>query len=247
MTIKEIIKLIPALILNRLQTLRAKKAPERFKNMNTQDIFSEIYQKGLWGKSDDPNQPFYSGSGSHDESITVVYIQKVGAFLNSYPNKPNVADLGCGDFSVGSQLRSYCNSYVACDIVPEVIEHNKYKYKNLNVDFRVLNIITDSLPPGDIVFIRQVLQHLSNEHIKNLIPKLQASYSYLILTEHLPSSNTFPPNIDKPAGPDIRLGYNSGIFLTKPPFNLKPADEQVICETNEYGGVIRTTLYKLKQ
>ncbi len=214
--------------------------------MNTQDIFSEIYQKGLWGKSGDPSQPFYSGSGSHDKSITAVYIEKVGVFLNSYPNKPNVVDLGCGDFSVGSKLRSYCNSYVACDIVPEVIEHNKYKYKNLTVDFRVLNMITDSLPAGDIVFIRQVLQHLSNEDIKYLIPKLQASYSSLILTEHLPSSNTFLPNIDKPAGPDIRLGYNRGIVLTKPPFNLKPVDEQLICEANEYGGVIRTILYKLK-
>ena len=116
MTIKEIIKLIPQLILNRLQTLRAKKALERFKNMNTKDIFSEIYQKGLWGKSDDPNQPFYSGSGSHDESVTVVYIEKVGAFLNSYPKKLNLVDLGCGDFSVGSQLRSYCNSLVVATL-----------------------------------------------------------------------------------------------------------------------------------
>jgi SAM-dependent methyltransferase len=201
----------------------------------------------LWGKSEDPGQPFYSGSGSHDKNITSVYLEKVWAFLQNFPKAPDVVDLGCGDFSVGSQIRRYCNNYVACDVVPQLIEHNKNKYKDLNVDFRTLNLITDPLPAADIVFIRQVLQHLSNQQILKLIPKLQASYSYLVLTEHLPKSNTFPPNIDKPAGPDIRLPYNSGIVLTKPPFNLQIFDEQLMCEAEEQNGVIRTTKYMLKQ
>jgi len=214
--------------------------------MNTQEIFSEIYEKGLWGKSENPEHRYYSGSGSHDKNITTIYLSNVSEFLKKLPAVPNVVDLGCGDFSVGSKLRTYCNNYIACDIVPQLIEYNKTKYVDLNVDFRVLNLITDQLPKGDIVFIRQVLQHLSNEQIQKLIPKLHQNYRFLILTEHLPIPKLFTPNLDKPAGPDIRIGYNSGIVLTAPPFNLKTLEEHIICEPEEYDGVIRTLLYKLK-
>lgn len=244
---KEIIKaLIPNVILQKLQAVRTKKKADRFKNYSTQEIFSEVYQKGLWGKSKDPSQLYYSGSGSHDENITSVYIEKVFEFLDGFCDVPDVVDLGCGDFSIGSKIRQYCNNYVACDIVPQLIEYNRKKHKDLNVDFRILNIITDPLPIAEVVFVRQVFQHLSNEQIQKLIPKLQASYRYLVLTEHLPKSKRFTPNLDKPAGPDTRLGYNSGIVLTAPPFDLVCIDEQLICEVNESDGVIRTMIYKLK-
>jgi len=50
-----------------------------------------------------------------------------------------------------------------------------------------------------VVFIRQVLQHLSNAHILRAIPKIAASYRFLVLTEHLPLGEAFTPNLDKPA------------------------------------------------
>src|SRR5690606_31565392 len=90
-------------------------------------------------------------------------------------------------------LRMFCSDYIACDIVPDLIEFNKKKYRTHNVDFRVVDLVTDVLPAGDIVFIRQVLQHLRNSQIKQLIPKLVQNYKILILTEHLASSNAFAP------------------------------------------------------
>ena len=247
MPIKNIIKaLIPKAVLAKFNFTRTKRRAQKFENHSTQEIFSEIYHNGLWGKSADSKQRYYSGAGSHDINITTVYFDNVCAFLKTLPNKPNVVDLGCGDFSVGAQIRQYCNNYVACDIVPQLIEHNKIKYNDLNVDFRTLNLITDELPKADIVFIRQVLQHLSNDQIQKLIPKLHLSYIYLILTEHLPKSKIFTPNLDKPTGPGIRIGYDSGIVLSAEPFNLKFLHEQLICEAEIYDGVIRTILYKLK-
>jgi 2-polyprenyl-3-methyl-5-hydroxy-6-metoxy-1,4-benzoquinol methylase len=248
-SLKNIIKvLIPNFVLTIIQIIRAQKRTSRFKSQSarTQEIFSEIYEKYLWGKSENPEHGYYSGAGSHDKNITTVYLDNVGVFLKSLPTKPNVVDLGCGDFSVGSQIRAYCNNFVACDIVPQLIEHNKQKYVDLNVDFRVLNLVTDELPVGDIIFIRQVLQHLSNEQIQKIIPKLHLNYSYLFLTEHLPISKSFSRNLDMPTGPYIRLAFNSGVVLTAPPFNLKTLGEQIICEPEEAGGIIRTILYKLK-
>ena len=50
-------------------------------------------------------------------------------------------------------------------------------------------------------------------------------YKYLVITEHLPDLvykvENFLPNIDKVTGPDTRIDKNSGVILTKPPFNLK--------------------------
>jgi hypothetical protein len=245
--LKRIIKvLIPNAVLTKILSIKAKIIVSKFKCLSTQEIFSKIYEKGLWGKSENPELRYYSGSGSHDKNITTVYLDNVSAFLKGLPTMPNVVDLGCGDFSVGSQIRSYCNKYVACDIVPQLIEYNKTKYIDLNVDFRLLNLITDQLPVGDIIFIRQVLQHLSNKQIQKLIPKLYQNFSFLILTEHLPKSESFPPNLDQDTGPDIRIRYNSGIVITAPPFNLKTLKEQIVCEPEGYGGVIRTMLYQLK-
>ena len=166
--------------------------------------------------------------------------------MKSLDNKPRVVDLGCGDFSVGSQIRPHCGTYIACDVVEPLIERNKEKYRGLDVDFCALDITTDELPDGDVVFIRQVFQHLSNELIIKVLPIISSKYRYLLLTEHVPSSPTFIPNIDKPTGPDTRLANASAVVLTSPPFNLKVRRAEVLCEVLEAGSIIQTHLYQLR-
>ena len=130
--------------------------------------------------------------------LSETYITRVKEFLSTFSNKPNVVDLGCGDFSIGSKLRNYCNSYIAIDIFDELIERNKIHYKSHNVDFRVLDITKDNLPSGDICFVRQVLQHLSN---KNNGAQIRVNI-VIVLTEHLPSFEKFKSNGNY-SGPEI--------------------------------------------
>ena len=73
-----------------------------YKGLSTQEVFSKIYREGAWGASDKEGQTFYSGSGSHDSAIVSEYVASVNAFLKTLPEKPDVVDLGCGDFAVGS-------------------------------------------------------------------------------------------------------------------------------------------------
>ena len=115
----------------------------------------------------------------------------------------------------------------------------------LNVNFIEMDIITEELPLGDLVFLRQVLQHLSNKQISQIIHKLKSKYQYLVITEHLPMSKNFKPNKDKPQGPDIRLGVNSGVVLSMPPFNLKVLNQTILCEVEEGNGIIQTLVYQL--
>ena len=239
-------KFIPEAILEKYKKYLDNHFKIKYKKLTTEQLFSYIYHTEKWGKSENSENRFYSGEGSNDISITSGYIDGVNIFLESFPNKPDVVDLGCGDFVVGSKISPLCGLYIACDIVAPLIEYNKNKYQKLNVDFRTLNLNSDNLPSADVVFIRQVLQHLSNSDIKNIIPKLAQNYKYLVLTEHLPITENFIHNLDMDTGPNLRLELDSGVVLTSPPFNLEVEDKKIMFEVPLRGGVVTTTIYKLK-
>jgi SAM-dependent methyltransferase len=236
---------VPGSWVHSIQKYQGRRFTEKCADLTVQQIFSKIYDEGAWGRSGDPSQPFFSGSGSHDDKIIATYVDAVRGFLSTFPDRPDVVDLGCGDFFVGSKIRDLCGAYVACDIVPKLIEFNKKKFAGLDVDFRVVDMTSDELPGGDVVFIRQVLQHLSNEQIARAVPKVAATYKSLVLTEHLPDAPDFEPNRDKRAGPEVRTGAGSGVVLTSPPFNLEVTGERTLCQIDEFGSVIKTTLYTL--
>jgi hypothetical protein len=105
--------------------------------------------------------------------------------------------------------------------------------------------VKDDIPTGDVLILRQVLQHLSNDDISAFTQSIPRDFSYLLLTEHLPSDNDFIANRDKVSGPDIRLGIGSGVVLTKPPFNLDFKSETKLLSVPQLGGSIVTTLYEL--
>jgi hypothetical protein len=217
-------------------------------SLSPEEMFTAVYRRGHWGKSRDPASRFYSGSGSHDVAVVGAYVEAIERWMAEQHEPLNAVDLGCGDFAVGSQIRGLFTGYTACDVVPELIEHNRQRFRSLDVDFRQLDICNDPLPPGDIVFIRQVLQHLSNYDVQKVLGKVKQNYRLLILTEHLPSSEQFRPNVDHKMGRGIRLSAGSGLVITDPPFSFVATSEKVLCEVlpcDENGGLIRTTLYKL--
>ena len=219
----------------------------KYKGRPVEEIFSAIYEERKWGAKSDSD--FSSGTGSCSESVVLPYVKAVRHFLESLPSPPSVVDLGCGDFDVGMRLRPYCGRYVACDVVPALIQRNKDKYADTQVDFRCIDIIEDDLPNGDIAFLRQILQHLSNAQILKVVHKLYR-YKFLVLTEHVPASPRFPSNRDKETGGRIRLPQGSGVVITEPPFLLRARSESIICITNQsldqYPGLIKTTLYDLR-
>jgi len=248
--IKKLIKkFIPDFIFAYRQKIKIKKIRKKFLKMEKNDIFKEIYLKKLWSpESIKSSYKFYSGVGSYFPELTNDYINEIKKFLSSLPKKPDVVDLGCGDFVIGSKIREYCNNYIAVDIFDELIYFNKKKYKTLNVDFRVLDITAEELPEGEICFIRQVLQHLSNDSITDFIKAIKDKYKYLIITEHFPATNNFVANMDKPTGPDTRFYDKSAVVLTDSPFNLKVIKDTDICETtsDSIEGVLKTKILQLK-
>ncbi len=206
----------------------------------TKDVMEQVYKMKLWG---DNNSDFYSGVGSHHPDIVHPYLDALISFLTSFKNPLTVCDLGCGDFNVGKELVKYTKKYVAVDIVSDLIEYNRKKFKEDNLEFVCLDIAVDDLPSGDCVVLRQVLQHLSNDEVQRVVDKL-ADFKYVILTEHIPEGN-FVPNKEIISGQGIRLKKQSGLDLLAQPFNFKVKKEKqlVSFNLNDHKGVIVTTLY----
>jgi hypothetical protein len=207
----------------------------------TKDVMGQIYHKHLWGgKAHD----FYSGAGSHDSEIINPYLECVISFFKSHNNRLTVCDLGCGDFNIGKHLTRYTKTYTAIDIVEHLIDRNKALFKEDNLEFQCLDISSDKLPIADCIILRQVLQHLSNAEIENIVKKL-INYTYIVLTEHLPIG-MFIPNRDIVSGQGIRLKQGSGVDLLEAPFNLSITAEQKIDDVvlpNNKGRIV-TRIYK---
>jgi len=207
----------------------------------TKDAMAQIYKNNLWGGN---KSEFYSGSGSHHPELVDPYVETVSTFLKAFKTPPVVCDLGCGDFNVGKELVKHSNKYIAVDIVPDLIAHNKKEFRAENLEFQVLDIAEENLPSGDCAILRQVFQHLSNSEIKSVVEKLY-DFKYIILTEHLPEED-FEPNKDIISGQGTRLKKQSGVNILAPPFNFKVREEKQLLSVKHPGfkGLLVTTLYK---
>lgn len=218
-----------------------------YSRMSAEEVFARTYANNKWGGK---SGTLCSGLGSSNPGITEPYVKAIGQFLQDLPEtQRTVVDLGCGDFQIGQRLAGKCRSYVGVDIVPAVIDENRRRHFAANVRFEHANIVTDELPEGNICFVRQVLQHLSNSEIARVLPKLRR-YRHVIVTEHYPAPPHFvAPNLDHAHGPYIRLEKGSAVCLSEPPFSVPASAMRLLVEVPADGsgddltlGVLRTFL-----
>ena len=219
-----------------------KQKKQAKKPWPTKDAMAQIYEMNLWGGGE---ADFYSGSGSHFPEFVDPYVKVVQSFFRSFEEPLVVCDLGCGDFNVGEKLVPDTKKYIGVDIVPALIERNKKMFQHPKVEFHCLDIAMDPLPSGDCAILRNVLQHLSNAEIQQVIPKL-SEYMYVIVTEHIPEDD-FTPNKDIISGQGIRLKKGSGVDLLAPPFGLEAKEKKSLLSVpaKDGKGILVTVLYEV--
>jgi Methyltransferase domain len=208
---------------------RARLAPRGRRSAAA--IFSEVYATNVWGGE---SGGFYSGGGSDDE-FAEPYCAYLNGFLARLDAEPLVlVDLGCGDFRVGRRLLSPRVRYLGIDVVPSLIDFNEQTYGDEGVSFECLDVTQDALPDGDVCLVRQVLQHLSNAEIRDVLGRLE-KYSHVLVTEHYFRNDAeLIRNLDKPHGPDTRLAKNSGVYLDEAPFNITPIETVLTTPLDEW-------------
>ncbi|HMI02717.1 MAG TPA: class I SAM-dependent methyltransferase [Pedobacter sp.] len=202
--------------------MKKRKLQNRNQSLYNSTIFNTIYKKNHWGGS---KGEFYSGPGSHNQYVEG-YSKAVSGFILKN-NVRNIIEIGCGDFNVSQTLvnllsqSNYSYSYTGYDVVKSLIARNKEIYSSFNVSFRCKDCCTGNIKEGDLLIIRQVLQHLNNKSIWQVVNKFK-NYKYIIVTEHQASEsygNLITPNKDIITGASTRLEFKSGVYLDKEPFN----------------------------
>jgi SAM-dependent methyltransferase len=218
---------------------------------SAEKVFTDVYLRRKWGVGATSEQ-FDSGLGSSNSDALQAYIDRVSWLAVEHGFKgSDFVDIGCGDFRVGSQLVESAGSYVGVDVVRPLVERNQRDFGSANVRFICADATRDPLPPGDVCFLRQVLQHLSNRQIASILGKL-AQYKWVVVTEHIPDSRHLArPNLDKLHGADVRVYQGSGVFLEEPPFEIARERLSTVLEVpgtdlgpGIHPGLIRTSLYQ---
>jgi len=244
--IKKIIKkILPKKIYNFLAKINSIGLEWfKYKKLNSEEIFTKIYNEKKWDLNKNNSDKFYSGLGSHEKKIVDPYVKVVNEFIVKN-NILSLVDAGCGDFNIGKQLVKFVKKYYAIDICNDLIKYNKNNFNFNNLEFFKKDISVDQMPCSDLILVRQVLQHLSNEMIKNFLNNIKNKYNFLILTEHY-AEDIIKINDDKSTGPGLR--FKSCIMLDKEPFNLTYIHKEELLRLKAFPdkGFIVTTLYKLK-
>ncbi len=210
------------------QRLRYAYEQAQARGRPLEDVFGEIYEKNVWATPEGTAR-YSSGPGSAPE-VTLGYENYVIDYLTRHPEIEQLVDIGCGDFQVANRILARIPreiTYVGCDIVGDVVAYNQAHHARPGVSFMQLDVTRDALPPGDLVTVREVFQHLSNDAILAALMNLRGTFQHAIITESQPVA-TDRPNLDIVSGYRTRDGLHSGVYLNLPPFGLTILDEFVV-------------------
>jgi SAM-dependent methyltransferase len=167
-------------------------------------MFENVYENDIWDGG--------SGPGSSPESTTL-YRAFVEAFVHEN-NVKTVTDLGCGDWQFSRYVNWSNVNYVGLDVVPALVERNNARFASEKIEFR-LSTSPNTLPGGDLILCKEVLQHLSNHLIFEYLAAIQDTYKFALITNSVGPSG----GMNK----DIAPGDFRPLRVDLPPFNAKGA------------------------
>ena len=164
--------------------------------------FDLIYRNGAWGQG--------SGPGSSPEN-TLDYRHFLAKFM-SQNNIRSVADFGCGDWQFSRFIDWSGVFYTGIDIVEDVIIQNRARFQTANINFLNFSGI-DDFPNVDLVICKDVLQHLSNDRVKQYIEAWRRRSKYMLITNDINPPDALNSEIPDSGWRPIRLDL--------PPFSLQ--------------------------
>ena len=168
--------------------------------------FERIYQRNSWRHG--------SGEGSlpiHTRS----YVSFLQRFLRDR-RISSVVDFGCGDWQFSKSIDWGGAEYRGYDIVGPVISENIRRYETGRISFYEIEPPYESLQPADLLIVKDVFQHWSDETIFAFLPVLTKFRCALIT------------NCVNPSGPTTNRPIADGEFryldLRLPPFSVAARD-----------------------
>lgn len=173
--------------------------------MRHADIFNDIYtRKNVWHRG--------SGDGSLPQHAAP-YMRFLSFFIDINGIR-SVLDVGCGDWQFSRHLDWSKVDYTGVD-VSSVVLANTRTFEKPGVRFREMDASRDALPAADLLIMKDVMQHWSNDDIAAFLPKL-GGFKFALLTNYLPGEADQINNA-------IPTGGWRGVNLALAPFHLRGA------------------------
>ena len=158
-----------------------KYYPEGVTQREADELFKKewIRDFGVRLKMQQEGMESIAGYGTTKHSFRII-VEELPKLFKELDIK-TMLDAACGDYYGMVDVDFTGVNYIGIDMVEEQIKFNKEKYPN--VDFRNINMVTEELPIGDLVFARDVLVHNSDTNIKRFLKNCKdAEYKYLLTT-----------------------------------------------------------------
>lgn len=171
---------------------------------NQKQIFSDYYSNNYWD-----NEDSRSGPGS-DIKQTQKLIDDLPEILNKFEVK-SILDAPCGDFFWMKNVDLTGIDYTGTDIVDELIKRNNEQFGKAGITFKVIDLIGDTIPKVDLIFCRDLLVHLPDQKVSQVLKNFVNSGSTYLLTTDFKGDFK---NID------IVMGDWRPLNLENSPFNL---------------------------
>tara|TARA_R110000824_G_scaffold121647_4_gene277915 strand:- start:265 stop:927 length:663 start_codon:yes stop_codon:yes gene_type:complete len=154
-------------------------------NMNMEEIFTNIYEKNIWGNNNNEEYLGSSGGGSDINYNLDTYIPFLKKFIIDN-NIKNIVDLGCGDFLCGELIYDDLNiSYTGYDTYKKVIDYNTSIYSLPKYSFKHLDFATnkEDIIKGDLCILKDVLQHWNLKNIYTFLDYLieNKQFKYILI------------------------------------------------------------------
>ncbi len=186
-----------------------------FNNKLNKKVFTAIYKSNHWAQSDNLSGEIVSVSGPGSNLNKEGFLNLKNNFdkiINEFEIK-SILDMPCGDFLwLNEVIKNKNIDYLGIDIVDELINENKIKYKKENTNFECRDIV-EFFPSNqfDLILIRDLFIHLKNSDIIKILNNLKKmDFKYLAV-----NSNTNDQNID------INIGQHRKVNILIEPFNIK--------------------------
>lgn len=195
------------------------KARQRPSHGDLPRVFEDIYQNGLWGTGGWGSGEVYDSGPGSAGAAAGDFVRVVNDLIES-EGLISVVDIGCGDFRVGSRIARPGLDYTGVDIFPGLIEQNTQRHGRAGLRFVCADATKGALPKADLCIIREVLQHLSNDDIAAILGQL-GKFRFAVIAEHHPAPGfLWKANVDKAAGSDTRVFFDSAVVPGEAPFSL---------------------------
>jgi SAM-dependent methyltransferase len=164
-------------------------------------VFNWYYSSKIWGGG--------SGSGSTPE-VTAPYRDFLTDFMKQHAIK-SVVDLGCGDWQFSHLIDWTGIDYTGVDVSSVVLRNNS-KFAKPGVRFIEMNGVTGDIPNADLLIMKDVAQHLTNDDIRRFIPNL-SKFKYALIT-----NGSY--KVSDIVNSENTIGGCRPVDLTAEPFNL---------------------------